>query len=212
LAQVLAPNPSAAILDLPADLVEQPLYMKALETQHFGIVPGQKMHTIEVHGLPTTRVMVEGTRTCIILLAAELAQHARAELKQDKRVTLQQAQEYLEDMQKDALQGYMAAGYKVWHCTVGPGDLLFLPACAIVAEATLNKQDVLGFKRSYFLNVATSIDAFKWMSEEADDNGLVAKTAMTLIEKGVGAAAAIVASAEKDEKEEELPDHEDQED
>ncbi len=53
--------------------------------------------------------------------------------------------DYLRDMREDGVQALMTNGVQVYHATLGPGDLLVVPAGGVLAESVAD-HDCFGFK------------------------------------------------------------------
>lgn len=40
-------------------------------------------------------------------------------------------------------------GYKIWWCTLGPGDMIYIPAACMAVDRVLNTGDIIGLKMAF---------------------------------------------------------------
>jgi hypothetical protein len=183
-------HPDKKIITVP-DGQATPEIKKALEVQQFGVISSGESLSTEQFGLATLRVGLQGTRACIIMRCHELAEHVQTIQKLTERANLERLKVFLQSLTKDDIGTFMAAGNTVWHLTLGPGDVLYIPPACWIYEVTHKASDVMGLKRSFFINDSGVKVNYEWLSKELCNTGTVAKLALTLMDSvGPGAQAA----------------------
>lgn len=186
LLKCLAADPMDKVINIESE-VQDPV-SKSLDAQHFGIIQNCESFSMEPFGLATMRVALQGTRSCVIMRSTELAQFIQGEEKLEGMATVERVSAFARRMTGEMVKNYLAARFSLWHVTLGPGDLLFVPLGAFMAEATFNKQDIIGFKQSFFLSDASAHASYQWLSAQSQPTCNIA----ALILSKLGSAGAEV--------------------
>lgn len=139
----------------PADVVPSEVLPEKIQTSMkasvFGIARNTEHVSFEKDFLGTLRLGLVGTRTVVTAAVLDMVQ-----LMEKRKVETPYSQdklyEYFKNLNSDGLQ-YLAGEGMLWVCTVGAGDMLYIPPTMIVAERSSAQADFYGIRASYVFNV-----------------------------------------------------------
>jgi hypothetical protein len=171
--------PQKRVMSVPDDKMTAPIKL-ATSVQHFGLVGCADFLSTEQLGLATLRCAASGTRSCIIVKCAELAKYVKVVQKFDEgvHVGLDSLQQFLLTASRDTFAAMPNGGCTVWHCTLGPGDTFFVPPACYVYEVLNNRNDTLGFKKSFLLHDDGVKQDYEWFAQTGATNDAAAKLAL----------------------------------
>ena len=151
--------PPSAEIQLDEEASKCQALADAVAWSHFAMAQGETFSQHEVEGLACVRITREGTRTIACCCFEGLEAFAREEhkLPADAEFTCEQACSFLKAMSTEVAIT-CCQKLNIFHGTVGPRDMLFIPPAFCQMELTLNKFDVIGFKKSV---VTTSASTFR---------------------------------------------------
>jgi hypothetical protein len=153
LANLLPHAPPGAILS-PAMPRESALRNVAA-LSNFGIKGGSTHCANEKESLWTMRLTTQGTRMIAVCNHADIVKHMKKE-----GIVGMQAKDYLRDLKQEGMNKIFENGFQMQHTTVGKGDLLWLPAHALVLESVLG-QDTFGMRAAMVVpRDSEGMDAF----------------------------------------------------
>ena len=119
---------------------------KALEPSFFALAAGEMFASTELECLGTLRLAKEGIRGVVCTKWEDLTAFMRADTS-DSGMTMEAAKKMLLGMTREKVEKYSKNNpNKIFFATCGVADLLYMPPGYIVAEITLNKSQVLGYR------------------------------------------------------------------
>ena len=128
---------------LPPGLPAQPKFrsLKAsMALSTFGIKAGSTHSACEVHKLWAARLTLKGTRVIAMVSSTDLAAYMKG-----AGIVGVDMKTFFRDLRGDGLSALLANIGSLFHATVGPGDLLVIPAHYIVLEHVM-KHDIIGLR------------------------------------------------------------------
>eukprot|EP00971_Amphidinium_carterae_P239424 4753131-Amphidinium_carterae.1 len=126
-----------------------------MKPQHFAQTAGETFAYLEPHGIPCLRLHREGSKTVVVTLYPEVVAYMKSVKKIEDRpenFTQEKVCEFARNMSQEDLYSLTTSGSKVWHGTIGVSDLLYVPSNAILAEAVMAKNDIIGVKLNIFVH------------------------------------------------------------
>ena len=132
----------------------------AFVPHHYAQKENETFCFLEQHGLPCLRLQREGTKTVVVAMYGELVDYMTKHTKIAKAaVTREKVCEFLRGMTQEDLYSFTTSAARIWHGTLGACDLFYVPPNAVVAEAVLPKQDVVGLKLNTIVAGAGAVRA-----------------------------------------------------
>eukprot|EP00971_Amphidinium_carterae_P342089 6481264-Amphidinium_carterae.1 len=126
-----------------------------LKPQHFAQTAGETFAFLEPNGIPCLRLHREGSKTVVVTLYPEVVAYMKGVKKiadNAENFTQEKVCEFARNLSQEDLYSLTTSGSRVWYGTVNPSDLLYVPANAILAEAVMAKQDIVGVKLNCFVH------------------------------------------------------------
>ncbi len=147
------------VIPLGTDAAETP---KALEWSVFCIVRDLTTCTHEKDFVGCYRLSFQGTRQVIIVDMRSLTGYLqkRAELSAGA-VDPSKLWPIVRDATPLTLSAMCKGEVRMWHGTVAPGDVLFLPSCCVVHETVRGESEVTGLRCP--LLKASDAESFEWL-------------------------------------------------
>ena len=110
----------------------------------------------ETNHLSTVRITFAGTRELVATKTADLLKYV-SELKSEQTASVKMCYDWLNACTNEDARAYISAGNRLFYCTIGPADAIYLPAgwcfmelikgsdygCARAQVLTKNDQPVL---------------------------------------------------------------------
>ena len=124
------------------------------------VVPDRDFFAAEADGLASLRLAVEGSRTVVCASYSTLRDVIRLTDGIESRVSLKHACTFLKHLTVEQATAFPST-MGLFKGTMGPGDIMYMPAGFIVAEVMHNKVDFLGVRLSVLANDQKAIDELK---------------------------------------------------
>ncbi len=186
-------NPALACLGKlpePADAN----YLAHLPPGLFAVAQGNEAVFNEKNWLPTLRFTVAGTRSVVLASALALDAAAPQAMGSSGSGGTEAANAFQAKVWKELL--YMtqervvqfAQKHKLYHCTVGPNDCLFVPAGYVVAELVSSHADVVGIRTG--VPCHARVEVLTTLTQIQQKCGMEMATQLEPIIKAVAAAEA----------------------
>ena len=136
------------------------------------VVPDRDFFAVEADGLASLRLAVEGSRTVVCAPYSTMREVIRLTDGIDSRVSLKHACTFLKHLTVEQATNFPGE-MGLFKGTMGPGDIMYMPAGFIVAEVMHNKVDFLGVRLSVLANDQKAVDELKAIhgggSQQDDD-------------------------------------------
>lgn len=161
-------NVATALLKcIPADLrvtlsIDKHSSVPSLGPAIFSVVCGRDMYSTDMDLLPSLRAIVEGQRTCVCLpfnsMRDFIATHDKLTPEQ---ITVTHATRFLKNLTPAQVGAMTDNGIKLWSGTVGPSDVMYLPAAFLIAEVVHNSTDLTGVRISLIAKTTEDIQTYE---------------------------------------------------
>ena len=118
-----------------------------LEAKTFGMTHGHDSSGVEKLHLPCFRLTCSGTRRALLTRSDTLRAFMVAKSgQQDQVANVGAMKEFFNKMGEELMEKYIQAGNTIYHCTIGQGVLMYVPAGFFFAERTGTTEHVYGFR------------------------------------------------------------------
>ena len=147
----------------------------------------------------TLRISFSGTRTLVATSTSDLKKYMAG--KGVPNANPDQLMQFMKSMSRETLEKYIAAGCKLYHATIGPGDAVILPFDTTWCEAIGADVDSAGVRCTFFFHAdVDSINVTnRWLIGMKKANTMLQSAMECLIvetaAKGVAVADGEVATA-----------------
>ena len=173
----------------PAAAVDEAV-QKLLVPNVFAIAKGQETVTAEPGYIATLRMTVEGVRTVVAARALDVVRHLQAAGEPLSALPPKRLNNFLKSATADVLSKFAAPGEsgrpKLYHGSVGAGDILFLPSGWLFVERVARTTDHIGVRCSVWFKSGTPIfeDINRWLLAASKPSIILSKAmdAMTVQE------------------------------
>lgn len=129
----------------------------------FAVAQGQVTINVERARAPTFRFLTAGSRQVIAMKSTAVREYMRS--KGLQMVGPDSARQFVEGMTKDTVDGFIAAGHKIWHVTAGPGDGVMLPLDTMFFEKIVGGGN----------NDCAGVRVSGWLFTDEDDMAALSK-------------------------------------
>ena len=123
---------------------------KELNPAAFSVKQGQRICATEMNHLATFRLQLKGTRTVVMVSLQQLVQFLALSLTL-KSLTLKEVYNQFKIMSDDKLREFLSSNpgdNKLYYCTVGPLDIVYVPTGFIFYEKVGNNDSVGVYART----------------------------------------------------------------
>jgi hypothetical protein len=130
-----------------------PNLAKVLEPQHFALRAGRDHWVGELEDLPSVRVALEGSRVVVMCRIIDMNQFIKDEEgNTDDGGILKQTCFYtFRTLHTDKCKAFCQK-YDMFHATLGPHDVLYVPTGYMLGERTGERQNIIGMRASFVIN------------------------------------------------------------
>ena len=139
----------------------------ALAPSFFALSSGEVFSSSETESLACLRIAKDGTRVTVCAPMEHVLKFMKSEAEgpgeqNDCFFSPDAIKEYFLNMSREKIERYLKKKHEAYHATVGPSDMLYMPAGFVLAEMVMNKVPVIGYRMSILSPVAdTTIQAMR---------------------------------------------------
>lgn len=163
---------SGDLVSIGDKFADNPEFSNIFSMQHFAMAPSMDHISTEVEKLGSLRMTAEGTRAVVMMPLNDLRAFSKTlyGLNCDQAKSVPKVLGVVESFTHEQFSQYIDEGFKAYHGTVGPNDMLYTPV-GFASASRCHRHMVTGFLFSLALNCDVGQEETKsmyaWLAESA---------------------------------------------